>query len=62
MTEANQWAKSFVLKYGGEFLDSDSILWKIVDGEWIGKKAVQMKDLSIRWPEDINHDDIKKWL
>ncbi len=26
---------------GASFLDSDFILWKFINGEWVGKKAIK---------------------
>lgn len=38
------------------YLDKNNILWKIVNGEKIGKRAVYMKNLSCLWLSDV--DDI----
>lgn len=33
------------------FLDKDNILWKLHEGEWVGKKAV-IKDRTHKWGEE----------
>jgi len=44
------------------YLDSKNILWKVVNDVWVGKKSVQTKDLSVRWIDDVNIEEIKKLL
>ena len=40
------------------FLDSNNILHKWVNDEFIGKPAVQTKDLTIKWFDEVNPEDI----
>jgi hypothetical protein len=45
------------------YLDSDNILWKIINDEWIGKRSVQTSDLRVVWLEQTKTpDEVKKWL
>ena len=41
------------------FLDKNNILWKIINGEWIGKRSVWTKDRAACWLEDTVTDNIK---
>lgn len=43
------------------FLDSDNILWKVVDGEWIGKRSVFTHDFRACWLEECKEKDVKSW-
>ena len=49
-------------KLNGSLFDHNNIVWKVVDGEWIGKRAVYTFDNSACWLEDTNPDNIKSWL
>lgn len=49
---AHEFSKAFVKVFEGQHLDGDNILWKWVGDEYIGKPAVQMKDLRMIWLED----------
>lgn len=42
-------------------LDSNNILWKLVDGEWMGKRSVWTKSNSACWIEDTATENIKSW-
>ena len=57
MTSFN-FCKALTKRIGGEYFDSDNILWKWVDGEFIGKYAVQTKNLTIKWLDDVRPDEI----
>jgi len=59
--ETNKMGEMIARVYNSTFLDSDKILWKLIDGEWIGKRSVYMKDLSCKWLEDIDVENIKSW-
>lgn len=39
-------------------LDNENILWKKIDGEWIGKPGIQLKNLGWVWFEDAKLDEI----
>lgn len=43
------------------FLDSDNILWKVVYGEWIGKRSVWTFDFTACWLEDTDAENVSKW-
>ena len=38
------------------FLDSNNIVWKWINNEWIGKRAVQTFDLRTCWLEETSID------
>lgn len=59
--ETNIHAQSVCETVGGCFLDSDNILWKIVDGKWIGKRSVWTFDFRACWLEDTTVDNVKTW-
>ena len=53
---SNEFAKSFILELcdgKANFLDSKNILWKFVNGEWIGKPCVFINGTKTVWAEDI---------
>lgn len=50
------------LNKGALFLDSNNILWKYKDNKYIGKRAIQTKDLRQVWIEDVNKEDIKSYM
>ena len=50
------------LQKGSLFLDSNNILWKYKDNKYIGKRAIQTKDLRQVWIEDVNKEDIKSYM
>jgi hypothetical protein len=51
--------KSFEENYS--FLDKNNIIWKMVNGEWIGKRSVWTKDRRGCWLEDTTIDNVKSW-
>jgi hypothetical protein len=48
-------------KNKGSFLESNNILWKIVDDKWIGKRSVWTYDLRSCWLEDTTANNVKSW-
>jgi hypothetical protein len=53
-----------LVKWGGEkasMLDANNIVWKIVDGKWMGKRSVWTKDNRACWLEDTTKDNVKSW-
>lgn len=48
----HEFRKILTMYPNSQLLDSDNILWKWVGEEFIGKPAVQMKDLRMVWRED----------
>lgn len=46
----------------GSLFDHNNIVWKVVNGDWIGKRAVYTFDNSACWLEDTNPENIKSWL
>lgn len=61
MSLNKQIAKSIITKTGGVFLDSNKILWKIINGEFIGKRSVWTFDFKSVWIEETPIDNIKSW-
>jgi len=49
------------LKNNPSFLDRNKIVWKIVNGEWIGKRSVWTFDFRACWLEDTTEDNVKSW-
>lgn len=46
-----------------KYLDVNNILWKVSsNGELVGKRAVQTKDLKSCWLEDTTPENVKYWL
>ena len=43
------------------FLDSNNILWKWVNDEWIGKRSVYTFDLRACWLEDTTIDKVRSF-
>lgn len=59
--ETNVFCESAVRAIGGCMLDANNILWKLVDGKWVGKRSVFTKDLRASWLEDTKVEDVKSW-
>jgi hypothetical protein len=53
--------EAFAMVHGSNFLDSNNILWKIVDNNWIGKRSVYTFDLTTKWLEDTKLEYVKSW-
>lgn len=43
------------------FLDSNNIVWKIINDKWIGKRSVWTFDFRSCWLEDTTIDNVKSW-
>lgn len=46
---------------GGSFLDANNILWKYVNGNWIGKRSVFTFDFRSCWLENTTIENVKSW-
>ena len=46
---------------GGSFHDANNIVWKVIDGNWIGKRSVWTKDFRTCWIEDTTIENVKTW-
>lgn len=46
---------------GGSFLDSNNILWKLIEDKWIGKRSVWTFDLRACWLEETTIENVKSW-
>lgn len=42
-------------------LDKNNIVWKLSNGEWIGKRSVWTFDFRACWLEDTTGDNVKSW-
>ena len=42
-------------------LAPDNILWKYINGKWIGKRSVWTFDLRFCWLEDTTIENVKSW-
>lgn len=58
MSLNHNYCKELTKVYGGEYFDSDNILWRWVGDEFIGKPAVQTKDFTIKWFDEVTPDEI----
>ena len=47
--------------FGTAYLDSDNILWKIIDDQLIGKRSVWTFDFRACWLEDTTIENVKSW-
>ena len=54
---------SFFCKHNekSSFLDSNNIVWKWIDNNWIGKRSVWTFDFRACWLEDTTIDNIKSF-
>jgi hypothetical protein len=43
------------------YLDSDNIVWKIIDGNFVGKRSVWTYDSRACWLEDTEIKNVKSW-
>lgn len=57
----NAFGEYFCRSYGGGLLDDNKILWKVIDGEWIGKRSVWTYDFKSCWLEETKEENIKSW-
>lgn len=44
--------------FNGTVLKGEMLYKKDTNGEWVGKKSVQRKDLSVEWFENTDPNDI----
>lgn len=54
-------SESIVRTIGGCFLDTNNVLWKLVNEKWIGKRSVWTYDYRACWLEDTTIDNVKSW-
>jgi hypothetical protein len=58
---SNAFARCIIEDSRGVFLDKNNIGWRIVDGEWIGKRTVWTYDFRACWLEQTTRENIKSW-
>jgi hypothetical protein len=63
MIEPNLICEALVREFGAHcgVLDENKIYWKVVCGEWIGKRSVYTFGLRSCWLEEVKNEDIKSW-
>lgn len=56
-------ATTLIESVGGGFcyLNIDEILYKSVDGEWIGKRCVTNFKFQSKWKEEVADEDVEYW-
>lgn len=42
-------------------LDGKDILWKFINGKWVGKRSVFTRENSVEWLENTTPEKIKWW-
>lgn len=60
---SNSIAEAVISGLGGSgcFMDKNNIVWKFVNGEWVGKRSVWTFDRRSCWLEDTTVDNVKEW-
>lgn len=53
--------EAFGRTVGGSFLDSNNILWKLIEDKWIGKRSVLTFDNRVCWLEETTIENVKSW-
>jgi hypothetical protein len=57
----NIFCEAIVMAVGGYMLDANNIVWKVIDGKWIGKRSVWTFDFRSCWLEDTTIYNVKSW-
>lgn len=60
---SNVFCESIARSFGGNIsmLDANYILWRVLDGEWIGKRSVCTYDFLACWIEHTDRVNVKIW-
>jgi len=58
---STEYAKVIAKNLNAPFLDSNNILWKTHNSEWIGKRSVWTFDFRACWLEDTDISNVKSW-
>ena len=58
---SNILAEIFVSEFGGSFLDKNNIVYKKINGKWIGKRSVWTYDFRACWLDDTVPENVKSW-
>lgn len=45
----------------GSFLDSQNVLWKLIDNKLVGKRSVWTYDNRACWLEETTPENVKDW-
>ncbi len=56
-----EFCKALISCFGGTILDKNNIVWKLKNGEWIGKRSVYTFDLRAVWLEDTTKENVRSW-
>ena len=58
---SNIFGEAIVRTAGGCMLDANNVVWKLIDGKWIGKRSVWTFDFRSCWLEDTTIENVKSW-
>ena len=58
---SNIFCEAFVRTVGCCMLDANNVVWKLIDGKWIGKRSVWTYDFRSCWLEDTTINNVKSW-
>ena len=58
---SHAFGEALVRTLGGDMLDRNNIIWKLVDGQWIGKRSVCTFDNRICWLEETEISNVSSW-
>lgn len=61
MENKKEQIKAWLEIFGTAYLDSENILWKLIDDQLIGKRSVLTFDLRTCWLEETEINNIKSW-
>lgn len=48
-------------KNNADLLDNNNFVWKVIDGEWVGKRSVWTFDNTACWLEETTPENVKSW-
>lgn len=57
----NAFSEALVRRSGGNLLDGNNVVWKLVNGRWIGKRSVYTFDNRACWIEETTPEKIKSF-
>lgn len=59
--KSNIFGEMIARTYGYSMLDGNNVLWKLIEGKWIGKRSVWTFENRACWVEDTTMDNVKSW-
>ena len=57
----NTFGEALARSFTCSMLDSNNIIWKLVNDKWIGKRSVWTYDFRACWLEDTTIENVKSW-